>query len=338
MYEEVKKFVGGCETCQVFERKMKTASQLHRIPPPKRFNVVVRIDLVGPLPGEKKYAVSIICYLTSWAEIYPVRTTSQRDGLKTLREWIYRYGAPAVIICDSGPTFRTAFEDYCLKKGMSVFHVSVAYPEANGKVERFQGAVFRWIGMHLHAEDEEAEKWVKYVKVVMWGWNTQIKEELGTSPYELVFGQAPVARWEGGLLEDRVISLRELEDILAVEKNEFVLSLRENVIRRLDNLREQEVLRNQGLRVPIGYEPGDQVYLWDKPLESQHSGKFSPKWLGPFVIKEKVGLGSYVLEDESGKVISQGRTYNRDHLKPKRPDYDITELFERQGGTAVVVL
>jgi len=221
---------------------------------------------------------------------------------------------------------------------MSVFHVSVAYPEANGKVERFQGAVFRWIGMHLHAEDEEAEKWVKYVKVVMWGWNTQIKEELGTSPYELVFGQAPVARWEGGLLEDRVISLRELEDILAVEKNEFVLSLKENVIRRLDNLREQEVLRNQGLRVPIGYEPGDQVYLWDKPLESQHSGKFSPKWLGPFVIREKVGLGSYVLEDESGKVISQGRTYNRDHLKPKRPDYDITELFERQGGTAVVVL
>ena len=34
MYEDVKKFVGGCETCQVFERKMKTARQLHRIPPP----------------------------------------------------------------------------------------------------------------------------------------------------------------------------------------------------------------------------------------------------------------------------------------------------------------
>ena len=71
-------------------------------------------------------------------------------------------------------------------------------------------------------------------------------------------------------------------------------------------------------------------------MENQHGQKFAPKWLGPFVVREKVRLGSYVLEDDFGRVISQGRTFYRDHRKHKRANYDLTELFEREGVTTVV--
>ena len=86
---------------------------------------------------------------------------------------------------------------------------------------------------------------------------------------------------------------------------------------------------NAANRVPKGYEPGDEVYVWNKPLEEQHSGKLESRWLGPFIVKEQVGLGSYVLEDRNGKVISSGRTYNRDHLKPAISSFGLDNILEQ---------
>lgn len=333
MYEDVRKLVAGCEACQMYERKQKTNRQLHRIPPPSRFNVVLGMDLVGPLPGIKKYAVSIICYLTSWAETTAVRTSNQNDTIRVLREWVWRYGAPAAIICDSGPSFRGTFERFCEGKGIRVNHSSVSYPEANGKVERYQGAIFRWVAISLFERELNVRYWHSLLSQVMWGWNASIKEELGTSPYMLVFGQEPVTERQWSPLEDRVLSVVELEMIMGSEKNDFLVALRELTLLKLGKMREAEARLSASKRLPVGYQPGDEVYLWDKPLTEQHGRKLDPKWLGPYVVKHQVGLGSYVLETHDGRVVSAGRTFNRDHLKPVRPIFDLERLLERYEAT-----
>jgi hypothetical protein len=44
------------------------------------------------------------------------------------------------------------------------------------------------------------------------------------------------------------------------------------------------------------FQIGDLVLKWDKPHEDKgkHS-KFQQLWLGPFIIKENIGLGMYKL-------------------------------------------
>jgi hypothetical protein len=47
----------------------------------------------------------------------------------------------------------------------------------------------------------------------------------------------------------------------------------------------------------------DLVLKWDKPHEDKgkHS-KFKQLWLGPFVIRENIGLGTYCLKNLEGDV------------------------------------
>jgi hypothetical protein len=51
------------------------------------------------------------------------------------------------------------------------------------------------------------------------------------------------------------------------------------------------------------FQVGDLVLKWDKPHEDKgkHS-KFQQLWLGPFVIKENIGLGTYRLQNMEGDV------------------------------------
>jgi hypothetical protein len=48
---------------------------------------------------------------------------------------------------------------------------------------------------------------------------------------------------------------------------------------------------------------GDLVLKWDKPHEEKgkHS-KFQKLWLGPYLVVEKLGLGTYRLQNIEGEV------------------------------------
>ena len=93
-------------------------------------------------------------------------------------------------------------------------------------------------------------------------------------------------------------------------------------------MRKAEPCLAASKRMPIGYQPGDKVCLWDTALTGQHERRLDPKWFGPYVIKHQVGLGSYVLETQDGRPVSTGGTLNRDLLKPVRSIFDIERLLE----------
>jgi hypothetical protein len=65
-------------------------------------------------------------------------------------------------------------------------------------------------------------------------------------------------------------------------------------------------LLNIGLKKYVGekdFQVGNLVLKWDKPHEDKgkHS-KFQQLWLGPFIIKEKIGLGTYHLQNLEGDI------------------------------------
>jgi hypothetical protein len=53
------------------------------------------------------------------------------------------------------------------------------------------------------------------------------------------------------------------------------------------------------------FQIGDLVLKWDKPHEDKgkHS-KFQQLWLGPYLIKEKIGQGTFRLQNLQGEVDS----------------------------------
>jgi hypothetical protein len=53
------------------------------------------------------------------------------------------------------------------------------------------------------------------------------------------------------------------------------------------------------------FQVGDLVLKWDKPHEDKgkHS-KFQQLWLGPYLIKEKIGQGTFRLQNLQGEIDS----------------------------------
>jgi len=332
MWNDIKNIIASCMTCAAYQQKAKTRRSLYRIPPPARFSTVVGMDAVGPLPGPKKFAISVICYLTSYAMTVPVPKLTAKWAKYVLRIWCYRYGFPNTIVTDNGSSFAGEFKAYCYKHNIDIAYASVHYPETNGKIERYQGVVFTWIAKELYADRVSADRWVDCLEKAVWSWNTQEKEGLfGASPYRMVFGQDPRSDLsETRMREEVPLTLDEMDELMEFEGNAFVQGLREYVRERIRKEQESLVERGNVLdRVPRSYQIGDKVWVWDRPLENQHGRKMDPPWTGPYVIRSVVGMGAYVLEDEDGNVISKGKTYNRDHLKPWRDIGDNHTLMNR---------
>ena len=159
-------------------------------------------------------------------------------------------------------------------------------------------------------------------------WRTQIKQDSGSSPYIMVFGQEPRVLDERERQKSASISLDELEQIRDAEDNSFTAAVREFGTKRM---RERQLLHEEKTmdgRQSVNYEIGDAVYVWNKPLEDQHGKKFESRWLGPFYVTRIEDKGAYVLTDHEGRVYGKGKTYNQEHLKPTRPEYDLSSLLE----------
>ncbi|KAG9286070.1 hypothetical protein G9A89_022747 [Geosiphon pyriformis] len=75
------------------------------------------------------------------------------------------------------------------------------------------------------------------------------------------------------------------------------------------------------------FKIGDQVLLHRTKAEKQWSGKFDPKWDGPFHIHEVLGNGAYKLQlkDRILKKVAHGNWLKIYHLDLKTPYEDLSQ-------------
>lgn len=216
MYTDIKSVVSTCEACQSYGKRPGLKYQLYRIPPPVRFGVKIGVDFVNDLPGRYSNMLSFVCYLTSWAESWPCKNADTVTVIKRLDEWRHRYGAPETIITDNGPAFRSAVMTACCDKmGTDVNYASTHYAKTNGKVEKYQGVLCKLIAKDFKGLRKHPSKWHECLPKAVWSWRTQPKDELGTSPYLMVYGQKPrfIVDREGRPMEDLGYTEEELRDI-----------------------------------------------------------------------------------------------------------------------------
>jgi len=153
----------------------------------------VSVDSTGKLPTDARnneYIVSIIDNFSRFLELYAVKDLTANTFARCLLDFIGRYGVPRELISDKGTQFANdIIEELCRMVGTKQIFTMTASKEENGIVERS----IREIRRHLRAiifHTNLMDNWSTYLPLVQRIFNADVKQYLGVSPAQIVFGNS----------------------------------------------------------------------------------------------------------------------------------------------------
>jgi len=157
---------------------------------------------------------------------------------------------------------------------------------------------------------QNGRDWHDRLPYALWAYRTSMRIATGATPYSLVYGEEAVIP-----LEIEIPSLRiELKDIMKElqvweAKMNQLEALDEKRVHALEHLRacKQRISRAYGNKItPKAFQVTDMVLQENgsnTTARDDLKGKFEPNWVGPYIILEAHGKGSYRLSTLDGKVL-----------------------------------
>ena len=174
----------GCQTAKVSRHNTPVYGKFTE--PTARFDHV-HIDIVGPLPYANgfRYLLTCVDRFTRWPEAIPIvdiRAETFADAF--FSGWIARYGTPATITTDRGAQFESKLcDNLCNQFGIIRNRTTSYHPQSNSMVERFHRQLKAAIMAH-----ESLNPWTITLPAVLLGVRSAVKERLGRSAAEMIYG------------------------------------------------------------------------------------------------------------------------------------------------------
>ena len=174
----------GCQTAKVSRHNTPVFGKFTE--PTERFDHV-HVDIVGPLPYADgfRYLLTCVDRFLRWPEAIPmvdIRAETVADAF--FSGWIARYGTPATITTDRGAQFESKLWDsLCNQFGIIRNRTTSYHPQSNGMVERFHRQLKTAIMAH-----ESPNPWTITLPAVLLGVRSAVKERLGRSAAEMIYG------------------------------------------------------------------------------------------------------------------------------------------------------
>ena len=315
MNEDVSNYVKCCHTCQI--RNMKKEEELMPKMLPSKIFDKWGGDAVGPLPASNGYSFILLWtdYHSKWVAGRAVRrVTSENISKSLLKDVILEHGVPLEIVTDRGSGYIGGeMIDLKEKYGIKGIKTTSYNARSNGQAERTNQSIGNIVSKLMM---EFGSRWTEMLKFAIWILNTSQNKSTGLSPYFLKYGIEPRMpidlKWskyieddDGNYVFDAILErVKILEEIrgkrvAVLEKLQFGYDKR-----RLDRENNPRIRK-----VPL--VEGDKVLLWRSELDKQWSGKYEPRWKGPFIVLRMFGNGTYNLGKIDGKIFKNNPVSGR---------------------------
>jgi len=305
MTKDVKQYVLACAACAGHKGTPKHMSPLEGQLADRPMSLV-GVDTFGPLPLTKRrnrYVVAMQDLFTRWIVLVPLPEVNSATVAHALhRHLIAEHGMPRQILSDNGPPYgATLLTELLSRLGIERRFAPEYHPEANGVVERLMDTIRPMIAQFT---SEAQNDWDLQIPSLSLAYNTSVHQTTRFTPFFLVHGREaflPLHLW------DRDSGMSEMESLEGFAKRIGVELSNAFAIVNSSSSKTDALDRANKKRGCLRFEQGDKVWLNVRTrYEPRRSKKFKATWVGPYVIIEKVGKNTFVLESvSSGQVLDQ---------------------------------
>lgn len=317
MEEDVQKFLQKCPNCQVsqgskkeLEREIAQHQVDEELLPFERWGIDL-ISLLPITPNKNRWIITAIDYATGWPIARAVAEAMEEEIARFIHEEIFiNYGAPREILSDNGINLVSAAVRHYVSQLNARHRTTTPYhPRTNGKVENLNGTLGQMLTKYLM--DKPTRLWDEYLSQALFAARVRLHAVTKKSPFYLLYGVHPRIPAD----DNEPKGTDEIQD-----PEERIGQV--NHARMLAN----ELLLNRALKtkkirdakvVQTRFEKGDWVLIRNEGPE-----KFQSKWFGPYRVLKAHPLGTYALEEPSGRVlrnlINGARLIKADVEEPER--------------------
>lgn len=254
-----------------------------------------------------------IDYMTKWAEAKALRTITQDDAIKFVRDHIVtRFGIPVTLVSDNGTQFvGRKFTKYLSDLGIKHKKASVCHPQTNGQVEVTNRIIVRGLEKRLQGLKK---KWPEELSSVLWSYRTTAKTSTQETPFKLSYGTEALLPVEIGSPSYRLTYFDEEANNDGLRTNLVLLDeARDTAVHKMATYKEKTkeyFARKTRIRT---FSVGDLVLRATEASDPRHTGKLMPKWEGPYKIQDICCPGTYKLVRSDGTEVNN--TWNADKLR-----------------------
>ena len=258
-----------------------------------------------------KFLIVAIEYLTKWIEAEPVSSISASTVKKFIwKNIVCRFAVPRRIISDNGTQFASSqVRDLCRKLGIKQQFSFVEHPQTNGQAEAANKVILRALKRRILTTKS---LWPEEISRILWAYHTTPQKTTHETPFSLVYGTDALLPIEVGNLPDRLHRSTTEENDRDIRANLDVLEEVRELARVTGEATKRRVERKYKTKVvPRSFKENDLVLRRAHLVEL--GDKLSPKWVGPFRIREVLPAGAYRMETLDGTTIP--RTWNASNLR-----------------------
>lgn len=333
MNRDCRTWTQTCLRCQKSKIVRHIVTTPQQYPPVENRFQHVNIDIVGPLPISNGYRYCLTCIdrFTRWPEAFPMEDMTAETVAKTFfTNWIPRFGIPSKVTSDQG----TQFESHLFKAlskllGFDKLRTTSYHPAGNGIVERWHRSLKAALMCH------SPQKWTEVLPIVLLGLRTAVKEDLGYSPVEIVYGS----------------SLRLPGDFFEPSDNvNTTQALLQNIHKIMDQLRPVQMKYHRSFKIFVHKDLDNcsHVFLRNDTLKTSLQQPYD----GPYKVlhrKEKVFTllvngtkknvnierlkPAFILKDDSSHPPKDYKRTQEGSSPPRTPDITTSHQVTRSGRT-----
>lgn len=295
LQNEVRDYIASCAICQgVKAPRRRPYGQLQSLPVPQRPFAELTMDFITGLPEvdyQEKTVDAILVIvdrLTKYSRFIPVSTTINAAELAELfhDQIELEYGNPDGIVSDRGSVFTSEFwSELCYHSKIKLRYSTAFHPQTDGQTERMNQVLEDYLRCFV---DEQRTNWARLLKTAQFACNNAVNQTIQETPFRALMDINPNFQ----LREDS-----EKAEMPSVESRLSRLRVvREKAQKAMREAQERHQKYYNKRHIPREFQKSELVKLSTKNLRFKgQARKLLPRWIGPFRIRERIGLQAYRL-------------------------------------------